>query len=369
MKHEDFINADIPDELMEMASFEPKPSGTVDLTRALQIAVDRDLYLEAQARSMTLTELLEDDRFDPSEPGSPLDAFERQLMLKGIRTGGSRPSTVELFYRNASMLLPEFIMREIRRGMKMRSDYNKLVASTSDIATNRYTPIYVDASATDERLSLRPIGEGADIPQILVTEQKNTVTVPDYGITLKASYKALRHRTTAQFKVILWYIGFKLQDDKVAMIADVILNGDGNDNAATVINTDSSGTVDYDDLVKFYLEFFPYRMNTIICHKTMIRELLNLDEYKDPTIGFSFQTDGDLVSPLGAKIVRCDDISSDVIIGIDNRFAIEEVRSQPVMVEFDKIIEQKFEEAVISESTAYARIIPEAALVLDSVFA
>lgn len=369
MKYEDYINADIPEQLMEMASFEPKPRTSVDLSRARQIAVERDLYLEAQARSMTLSELLEDDRFDPSEPGSPVDAFERQLMLKGIRTGGSRPSTVELFYRNAAMLLPEFIMREIRRGMKMRSDYDKLVASTSDISTNRYTPIYIDSSATDENLSLRPLGEGAEAPQIVVTEQKNTVTVPDYGVALKASYKALRHRTTAQFKVILWYIGFKLQDDKVAMIADVILNGDGNENAATVINTDSSGTVDYDDLVKFYLEFFPYRMNTIICHKTMIRNLLNLQEYKDPTIGFNFQTDGELVSPLGAKIVRCDDISADLIVGIDNRFAVEEVRSQPVMVEFDKIIEQKFEEAVISESLAYARIIPEAALVLDSVFA
>jgi hypothetical protein len=38
------------------------------------------------------------------------------------------------------------------------------------------------------------------------------------------------------------------------------------------------------------------------------------------------------------------------------------------MFEFDKIIEQKFEEAVISESIGYARIIPEAAMVLDTVY-
>jgi hypothetical protein len=220
----------------------------------------------------------------------------------------------------------------------------------------------------DTGLSLRPIGEGAEIPQINITEQLNTITVPDYGVALKTSYKTLRHRSTAQFKVVLWYIGFRLQADKVALIADVIQNGDGNDNAATVINTDSSGTLDYDDFVKFWVEFAPFEMNTLICHKDMIRTILNLSEFKDPLAGFKFQFSGKLVNPLGAALVRCDEVANDLVIGLDRRFAVEEVVSQPLMVEFDKIIEQKFEEAVISESIGYARIIKEAALVLDSVY-
>ncbi len=368
MNTDEMINTDISENLLALASHEPA-RGNVDLSRTRQIEINREMYLDAQARGITLTELLESDPYDPSPVGSPLDAFERQLLLKGIRTGGKHPATVELFYRNAAMLLPEFIMREIKHGMSLRSDFGKLVASASDVATNRYTPLYIDASATDTDLSMRPVGEGSEIPQIVVTEQKNTVAIPDYGVALKASYKALRHRTTAQFKVILWYIGFRIQADKVSLIADTIRLGDGNGNAATVINTDSSGTLDYDDLVKFYLEFFPYELNTVICHKTMVRTLLNLTEYKDPTVGFKFQTSGELVSPLGARIIRCDDCPTDVVIGLDNRFAIEEVRSQPLIVEFDKIIEQKFEEAVISESVAYAKIVPEASLVLDSVFA
>jgi hypothetical protein len=369
MDFEELINCKMPEELIAIQEDVIRNDANVDLSRAKQIDVDRDMYLEAQARNMTLSQLLETDPYDPSQAGSPLDAFERQLALKGVRTGGNQPSTVELFYRNASMLLPEFIMREIRHGMSLRSDYSRLPAASTDVPSNRYTPMYIDSSATDEDLSLRPIGEGAEIPQIVVTEQKNTVTIPDYGVALKASYKSLRHRTTSQFKVILWYIGFRLQSDKVSLVTDVILNGDGNGNPAQVINTDSSGSVDYDDLVKFYLEFYPYQMNTVICHKTMVRTLLNLAEYKDPSIGFKFQTKGEMVSPLGATIIRCDDCPADSIIGIDNRFAVEEVKSQPLMVEFDKIIEQKFEEAVISESVSYAKIVPEASLVLDTVFA
>jgi hypothetical protein len=160
-----------------------------------------------------------------------------------------------------------------------------------------------------------------------------------------------------------------LQADKVALIADVIKNGDGNDNAATVINTDSSGTVDYDDLIKFWIEFAPFEMNTLICHKDMIRTILNLEVFQDPMAGFKFQSSGRLVNPLGATIVRCDEVATDLLLGLDRRFAIEEVVSQPLMVEFDKVIEQKFEEAVISESIGYAKVIKDASLVLDSQFA
>jgi hypothetical protein len=192
--------------------------------------------------------------------------------------------------------------------------------------------------------------------------------VPDYGVALKTSYKTLRHKTTAQFKVLLWYIGFRLQEDKIALLADVLINGDGNSNAATVITTDSSGTLDYDDLVKFWAEFMPFEMNCAICSKGKLRMLLALEEFKDPLSGFKFQSTGEMVSPLGAKLVRCDNVADDLLIGFDSRFAAEEVIAQPLMVEFDKIVEQKFEEAVISESVAFAKVISDATLVLDDNF-
>ncbi|NIP42222.1 MAG: hypothetical protein GWN61_07810, partial [candidate division Zixibacteria bacterium] len=257
---------EVPESFLELIERETGKGDNVDLTRASQIKVDRDTYLEAQARGMSLSELLESDCYDPSTEGSPLDAFERQLAYHGIKVAGRDAVTVEQFFQSASALMPEFIMREIKRGMELRPEYNRLIAASSRINTNRYTPLYIDTSPTDAKLSLRQIGEGAEIPQINITEQLNTITVPDYGVALKTSYKALRHRSTAQFKVILWYIGFRLQADKVALIADVIQNGDGNNNAAQVVQADTSGTLDYDDFVKFWVEFAPYEMNTLICH-------------------------------------------------------------------------------------------------------
>ena len=56
-------------------------SGTVELSRTAEITVDKETYLEAESRGMTLSELLETPEYDPSPDGSPLDAFERQLAL------------------------------------------------------------------------------------------------------------------------------------------------------------------------------------------------------------------------------------------------------------------------------------------------
>lgn len=345
-----------------------EPVGSVDLSRSASTEVSRDLYVEAEARGLSLSELLECEEYDPTPTGCPMDAFERQLALAGIKLGGGSPTTVEQFYRQAPSLLPEFMLREIKKGQSMRPELGRLVANSTTVASNSYTPFHIDTSDTS-KFSLRPIGDGADIPQLLVTEQNHAVNVSDYGLALKTSYKALRYRSTSQFRVLLWYIGFKLQTDKIGMLVDTIINGDGNDNAATVINAASSGTLAYNDLITLWSQFSPFEMNTIVAHVTQMKAVLTLDEFKDPLAGYRFTKTGELFSPLGAELVRSDEAPADILIALDNRFAVEEVVTQPLMVEYDKIIEQRFEEAVITESVTYAKVIPEASVVLDTVFA
>ncbi len=339
-------------------------AGPVDLSRAADLHITRDMYLEAESRGLTLSELLETAEYDPSAPDSVLDAFERQLALAGIRLGGKNPTTVDQFYQKAATLMPEFILREIKKGQAMRPELGALIANSTVVAGNRYTPFHV---ATGAHLSLRPIGEGAEIPQVVVTEQNHAINVPEYGLGLKASYKSLRYRTTAQFRVLLWYIGFRLQTDKIGLAVDCLINGDGNENPAAVINNETSGTLTYDDLITLWAQFAPFEMNALVGHINNLKTILTLEEFKDPLAGFRFQNKGELFSPLGATLIRCDTVPTDYLVGLDSRFAVEEIITQPLMVEYDKIIEQRFEEAVVTEAVAYAKIINEASAVLDIV--
>lgn len=250
MDFQQFLSSSALSSLQHQA--EARGSATpTDYSRAARIEIGRELYLEADSRGLTLTELLELEEYDPTPAGATLDAFERQLALAGIRLDGKSPSTVEMFYQQAPALLPEFMRREINKGQAMRPELSCLVANSTSVSANTYTPFFIDTSS-DTKFSLRPIGEGAEVPQLLVTEQKHGVKVMDYGLALKTSYKALRYRTTSQFRVLLWYIGFKIQTDKIGMVVDTIINGDGNDNAATVIDTAASGVLTYDDLINLW---------------------------------------------------------------------------------------------------------------------
>jgi hypothetical protein len=367
MEFNQFLNTIARDSICQTQA-DAELTGPVDLSRAAQIDISRDTYSEAEARGLTLSELLESDEYDPSPVASPLDAFERQLALSGVRLGGKTPTTVEQFYAKSPALIPEFMMREIKRGQGMKPELSRLIANSTTVASNRYTPFHIDTSS-DSRFSLRPLGDGSVVPSLVVTEQTHDVTVGDYGLALKASYKSLRYRTTSQFRVLLWYIGFKMQTDKIGMVVDCIINGDGNSNAATVINAAASGSLTYDDLISLWAQFAPFEMNSLICHVNNLKTVLSLDEFKDPMAGYRFQQSGDLFSPLGATLVRCDDVPTDYVIGLDRRFGVEEVITQPLTVEYDKIIEQRFEEAVITESVSYAKVIKEASVVLDTVFA
>jgi len=366
MDFNNFLQTKVYDQLLKENNKESF-AGSLDLSRAAGIEINKDLYLEAEARGMSLSELLESDEYDPTPQGCPLDAFERQLFLTGIKLGGKSPTTVEQFYQQAPSLLPEFMLREIKKGQSLRPELNRLIANTTTIASNNYTPFYIDTDNT-AKFSLRPIGEGAEIPQLIVTEQNHAVKVTDYGLALKTSYKALRYRTTSQFRVLLWYIGFKIQTDKMGLLVDCIVNGDGNNNAATVINAATTGTLTYDDLITLWSNFSPFEMNTIICNINMLKTILTLNEFKDPMAGYRFQNSGELFSPLGAGLIRSDEVTSGYVIGLDNRFAVEEVITQPLMIEYDKVIDQRFEEAVISESVSFAKVLKEAAVVLNTQF-
>ena len=82
--------------------------------------------------------------------------------------------------------------------------------------------------------------------------------------------------------------------------------------------------------------------------ENQLKTILTLAEFKDPLAGNRFQKTGELLTPLGSTLVRSDDVANDLVLGLDNRFAVEEVITQPLIVEYDKVIEQRFEEAVIS---------------------
>ena len=297
------------------------------------------------------------------------DAFQRQLKRFGIRAKGAGSSSVEKFFRtmDSAVLFPEYIARTVRQGMEENDIIPSIVATTTVIDSLDYRSIYSVPTDSDKELQL--VEEGETIPETQVKTKEKLVSLVKRGRMLVASYEAIRFQKLDLFGVMLRQIGAYIQKQQLIEAVDVLVAGD-EDSAAIeyVVGTDpisgTRGTLGYDQLVEFWGQFDPYTMNTMLCSTGTMAKMLKIPELQNPMTGLNFQGTGKAGTPLGAQVHRTGVLSDDVIIGLDNRYALELVKAGDVMVEYDKLIDRQLERAAITTISGFGKICDGAAAVL-----
>jgi HK97 family phage major capsid protein len=337
-----------------------------ELRRAAEIPMSEDLLVQARSRGLALTDLLEE--IDPSSGGNALDAFERQLALAGIRVHGPNADTVDRFFASTetAVLFPEFVSRSVRTGMIEFRALERILSTRTRIDSDVYKTLYIEEGTwtpADRRLAR--VGEGAELPRLEIKSSDHSVRIHKFGRYIEVTYEALRRKTTSVVAVFLQAIGYQIQKDKFEEAVEVLANGDGNANAAPVQNTAVDNTLAYADLVDFALAFQPYQLNVIVAPPAVVKTILTLDEFKDPATGMNFQATGDLITPFGAQLIPSSAVAANTLIGLDRRFALEEVYETGLMTESDRLIRQQLEGTAISEVAGFAKVIKEASRVLD----
>ena len=335
------------------------------------LKLEKGMYRQ---EGMNFTQVLES--LDPSENyrGTALegtDAFQRQLKRFGIRVKGAGSSPVEKFFRtmDSAVLFPEYIARTVRQGMEENDILPAITATTTVIDSMDYRSIY--SIPTDEDLELQSVAEGAQIPETEVKTKENLVSLTKRGRMLVASYEAVRFQKLDLFSVMLRQIGSHIQKQQLADAVTVLLEGDGNNNAATVYSvgtspiSGTSGSLGYDQLVEFWGQFDPYTMNTILCSTATMTKMLKIPELQNPMTGLNFQGTGKLTTPLGAQLHRTGAVEDNMIIGLDNRYALELVRAGDVLVEYDKLIDRQLERAAITSISGFGKICQDAVKAME----
>jgi len=352
----------------------------MDLSRAKDIAKkiehwsrtgSLELYNEANEKKSSISAVLEEMDPTPRDANGhsewPLDAFERQLMLFGVRSAENNSITVRQFFDGRGFILaPEWFRRQITHGMKLYADADDLVAVTSRVQGPSFQPLYIE-SPSDKGRSLAQFGQGASMPKVTVLYRDKYISLNDFGRVFDFSYKVIQHSDLSELKVVLWYVGYNIQNDKIGAIYNLVMNGDGTVGAADSVSAGASGVdnLTYDDLVNLFVAFRPFKMTRIIVNTTVEAKILKLSEFKDPQAGFSFQRTGDVMTPLGARIAVYSGAGSNYIAAIDNRFAVKKGYSQELMIEHDKIIERKIEQAAVSQELGYSVFLEDARRYLD----
>lgn len=293
-----------------------------------------------------------------------LDAYQRQLKRFGIKVGGPSSDVVDKFFRNSqsAVLFPEYVSRAVKQGLEQADILSDVVASTTVIDGLDYRSI--SSIPTEEEKEIKVVKEGAFIPETSIRTKENLVKLKKRGRSLVASYEAIRFQRLDLFTVTLRQIGAYIARTLLRDAIDVIANGDGNNNAAEVVSAAQSGSLTYSDLVDFWNCFDPYELNTIIADPAVTAQMLNMEQFRDAAAGLNFHGKGDMITPLGAKLLKSSAVGENKLIGLDKTAALEMVKAGEIMTEYDKLIDRQLERAVISCTAGFAKIFDGASKVM-----
>lgn len=331
--------------------------------------LDLSAYKEAQERGMSFSEILEE--LDPSPAHTDMTAFDRQMQLFELIDRPGAPVTVEAFFvKNAMILLPEFIQTHVSRGYKMIVDPSELIATQVSVKGPEVKPIYI--RVTEAQKGTRGQKEdAAAYPKSVLTYRSKSAPMIDRGREFDFSYRVVRNQSLEEFKVFLNYIGAQIAQDELDYIYTIIDSGDGTSAGGTDTFAGSAGTLAYSDIVTHAMTYTaPAQMTHILANQTDMATILNLSEYKDPEVWLAVNTvlsSGKMTGllPLNAKLVICPNASTNNIASLDARFALRESIEQPLMIEADKVIEQKLEKSVISKSSVITNMIDGTYFTMD----
>lgn len=363
------------------------------------------------------------ETLNPSQNGDHLDAFERQLRAAGIMTrsdpaAGYWASRGDAFFKApaARALYPEFFARQYRKvaygdrgtratvlsddsivgswdrpyaetAMERWQDrieatipLSEIVAFYTPVEGSDYRAAYVTYDATEVRKYR--VGEATEIPLGKLTTADQAVRLEKYGRGIQLSYEAQRRLRVDR---LAWWIQFAaLQDeiDKVSAAIDVLINGDGNSNAAinSALNTHdattSSGVLTLKGFLSWEMDFTPYIMTTMLMRKAAALQvrMLNVGSGNIPLAGSSLGGAPLSLRPINRTAQNIgygwtDDVAANVILGFDRRFGIEMVTEiGSVITETEKFVTNQTDVMVMSEVSAFAKIDKKSARTLTLTF-
>lgn len=328
------------------------------------ISLEKGMYHVA---GKTFTEVLEG--LDSSEhykntPLEGLDAYERQLKRFDIRVSGPKSDVVEKFFAttDSAALFPEYVSRSVHQGMEETNILDQVVACRTKIDSMDYRSLACDMAA--EHKQLARVAEGAEIPQVPIYLQENLVRLKKRGRVLVSSYEAVRFQRIDLFAVMLRQIGSYLATTQLSDAVDILLHGDGNDNAAQKVSLAQAGKPTYAELLKLWDALGPYEFNTLLASPDMVMALLELSDFKDPLTGLNFQTTGRLNTPLGAQLFKVSSMPKNTMLGLDRKCALEMVMAGDLTVDYDKLIDRQLERASVTSIYGFAKIFQSASVCL-----
>ncbi|NLO32521.1 MAG: hypothetical protein GX117_04080 [Candidatus Hydrogenedentes bacterium] len=278
--------------------------------------------------------------------------------------------TVERFFHSdpsAKWLFPEVVRDAVLSGMRHKPAYPSLIARDERINGAVYDMPYVNEEEEEE--ALRPVAEGAAIPESTIRYGDRVVRVDKKGRGVIASYEVIRRMSVDLLRIHLRRMGERLGRNLDARLAHVLAFGDSSGaTAPAIMDSEESGSWCYRDLVIGYLQLAlsnHFTPTHVLTGPQASVALLTMEEMSNAML-FDFARTGALPTPLGMKVVPMPDQPEDRITILDANYAVQKLTEQDLLLENDKIIHQQWDRAYLTVITDFAILYEHARVVLSN---
>lgn len=296
----------------------------------------------------TFTQVLEEQ--DPSDHyiGTPLeglDAFQRQLKRFDIKVRGDQSDTVEKFFRtsDSSVLFPEFIARAVKTGMEESGLPSSIVATSSSIKA--------------ENILEKNTGGRAGLLKKILSSKGEPIVLHKRGRMLVAPYESIKKQKLDALYIIMKQIGRHIANMHLEDAVEALLK---NSSGGSPVVCAGSRMLRLTDMLDFLISIGTYQMNTVIVDNITFYNLMQRSDIR------SLMNNSCPLCGVGQvpNIIRASSVPSKVIIGLDKNYALEQVISSNLLIDYDRLIDRKFERSTIASIAGYSKLIDDAVSIL-----
>ena len=363
--------------------------GEATRAESIDLKPGKQLYARANDEDITFSQMLE--RMDPSEEGSILDAFGRQLkrygiIPKSIPSRGIYCSSGSRFFQSgnpeSAVLFPEFISRTARMALIAPSMIDEMVGSVRPIVGETYKE--VEITWEQENVKKKRTTQGAGFPEVSLSWSDHAASVHKYGRSILATYEFIRRcsldlLSTAINLIMVESRNAEANDAVATLIAGMDSGYIYSANGASGLDPDQAAAaternLSYKAWIKFAMRFNPYKANIVIGNEDALVKFITISKPgADPFEILSALREGP--STINIRLAQSfwgpvtliynSTVTKWDLIAFQKEYALERiVEIGADIAETDRLISTQFHKIVVSEVQNFGKVFPQCIRIL-----
>ena len=266
-------------------------------------------------------------------------------------------------------LVPEIFRDAVKLGMQSAPIWNNVTALTTQI--NNLKAIMPSLNESDA--APKRVNEAETIPTGSISYQDKTVEIYKVGRGLRIPDEVRNYVSLDVVGLFIQDFGKKLGRGLDVLAIDCLISGDQGDGstAAPIIGTTTGvvATKAYNDYLRAWIRGSRIGRNydTIIGGEDAALATLDLAEFKTPQGAGSVRHNLDVKTPVpsSSNYYIHGNIPDDEELLVDSSAALVKLNAVPLKTESERIVSNQTEAWYITETTGFAKLFTDAAIVMD----